>query len=251
MQLVHMSADNYCMTTSAGGGDRGASAAETALLIAVVALVAVVALRALGSSGGDSLDQAGKGIHHAATPTSAPGSGSSGEGSGTGGSGGAGPIAGGGSGTSTTSTAPGSTTVPPAPTTTVPAAPTTTAPPAPTTTAPPAPATASLDGGEGVRVGSSRWQASADLALHAGADGAAVSGTATVIVRTQRANGQWTSDTIQVPVDDGAGTISTGPYARTGGSRIIAVEYEVVGIELDGVREWDGERASISIDRPA
>lgn len=237
-----MLADNYCMTTSTGGGERGASAAETALLIAVVALVAVVALRALGSSGGDSLDQAGKGIHHAATPTSAPGSGSSGEGSGTGGSGGAGPIAGGGSGTSTTSTAP---------TTTVPPAPTTTAPPAPTTTAPPAPATASLDGGEGVRVGSSRWQASADLALEAGADGAAVSGTATVIVRTQRANGQWTSDTIQVPIDDGAGTISTGPYARTGGSRIIAVEYEVVGIELDGVREWDGERASISIDRPA
>ena len=237
-----MLADNYCMTTSTGGGERGASVAETALLIAVVALVAVVALRALGSSGGDSLDQAGKGIHHAATPTSAPGSGSSGEGSGTGGSGGAGPIAGGGSGTSTTSTAP---------TTTVPPAPTTTAPPAPTTTAPPAPATASLDGGEGVRVGSSRWQASADLALEAGADGAAVSGTATVIVRTQRANGQWTSDTIQVPVDDGAGTISTGPYARTGGSRIIAVEYEVVGIELDGVREWDGERASISIDRPA
>ena len=242
MQLVRMSTDNYCMRTSIGGGERGASVAETALLIAVVALVAVVALRALGSSGGDSLDQAGKGIHHAATPTSAPGSGSSGEGSGTGGSGGAGPIAGGGSGTSTTSTAP---------TTTVPPAPTTTAPPAPTTTAPHAPATASLDGGEGVRVGSSRWQASADLALEAGADGAAVSGTATVIVRTQRANGQWTSDTIQVPVDDGAGTISTGPYARTGGSRIIAVEYEVVGIELDGGREWDGERASISIDRPA
>lgn len=244
MQPGSMSADNYCMATLTGGGERGASVAETALLIAVVALVAVVALRALGSSGGDSLDQAGKGIHHAATPTSAPGSGSSGGGSGTGGSGGAGPIAGGGPGTSTT-------TAPPVPATTAPPAPTTTASPAPTTTAPPAPATASLDGGEGVRVGSSRWQASADLALDAGPDGAPVSGTATVIVRTQRANGQWTSDTIQVPVDDGTGTISTGPYARTGGSRIIAVEYEVVGIELDGVREWDGERASISIDRPA
>lgn len=251
MQLVRMSTDNYCMRTSIGGGERGASVAETALLIAVVALAAVVALRALGSGGGDSLDQAGKGIHHAATPTSASGSGSSGEGSGTGGSGGAGPISGGGSGTSTTTSAAPSTTSPPPTTTTAPPAPTTTAPPAATTTAPPAPATASLDGGEGVRVGSSRWQASADLALDAGADGVPVSGTATVIVRTQRANGQWTSDTIQVPVDDGTGTISTGPYARTGGSRIIAVEYEVVGIELDGGREWDGERASISIDRPA
>ena len=59
MQPGSMSADNYCMATLTGGGERGASVAETALLIAVVALVAVVALRALGSSGGDSLDQAG------------------------------------------------------------------------------------------------------------------------------------------------------------------------------------------------
>lgn len=221
--------------------------AETALLVAVVALAAVMALRAVGSSGGDKLDQAGKGIHRAPTSDGAGGSGgggSDGGSGGTGGSGGSGSVGGGGSGgdpgaSSTTSAVP--TTAPP---------PTTTTAAVSTTTTPPDPATVALDDGRGVRVGSSRWQASADLALEVDGGAGPLSGTVTVVVRTQRANGQWSSQTIEVAVEDGGATISTGPYARTGGSRIVAVEYEVIDVELDGGRGWDGDRPSISIDRP-
>jgi hypothetical protein len=71
-------------------------------------------------------------------------------------------------------------------------------------------------------------------------------------VRTQKANGQWTTQTIQVPVAaDGTATIESGPHQRTGGSRITKVEYTVVSVDLDGGGAWDQSQSSLTIAAPA
>jgi len=213
-----------------------------ALLIAVVVIAAAGALSFLGSRSDASLDEAGAGIHE--TPAASEGGGTSGGDPG-GGSGGSGSGGGGGgsAGTTTTTTPSGQ----PTTTTTTVATTTTT-----TTTPEPGPASAGLSGGRGTRNGSSRWDASAKLQLDADDGTGSLAGTATVLVRWQRSNGQWSSDTIEVPIDaDGRASIETGPYARTGSSRVNTVQYRVVGIELHEDREWDGDEPTISVPRPA
>jgi len=215
-----------------------------ALLIAVVAIAAAGALSFLGSRSDGSLDEAGKGIHE--TPAA------SGGGTGGGSSGGSGGTSGGGSGSGGGGSGPGGTTSTSAPGGSTPTTTTAPAPTTTTTTAPPSPASADLSDGRGTRNGSSRWDASAQLQLDADGAGESMAGTATVVVRWQRSNGQWSSETIEVPIDDdGTASIETGPYTRTGSSRINTVQYTVVGIELHDDREWDGDRPSISITRPA
>lgn len=240
MQDRPLSADNYCMRKRKDLADRGASVAEAALVIVLIAIAAAGALSFLGSRSDSSLDEAGKGIHRTQAASGSPG-GSPGGGTGGGSTGGSSGPGGGG----TPTTAPTATT---APSTT----PTTTRPPTTTTTAPPpAPASADLDDAQGVRNGSSRWDASATLQLGADGDPGSMAGTATVQVRWQRSNGQWSTDTIEVPIDaDGRALIESGPYARTGSSRINTVVYTVTGIDLHDGREWDGEQPSVSIPRP-
>ncbi|MGN6695502.1 MAG: hypothetical protein ACTHN0_15095 [Aquihabitans sp.] len=238
--------DNNCMI-SHQASERGASLAETALIITVVAIAAAIALSFLGSSSESSLDEAGKGIHRspggASSGGASVGGGPGGAGSGDpGGSGSPGGTGGGGTGW------PGSTTTPT--TTSIPA--TTTMAPTTTTWPTLAPATAVLGGGVGVRSGSSRWNASADLDLAADDAAGSMAGTATVLVESWRSNGQRSTQTIQVPIGpDGTAGIESGPYARTGSSRIETVRYTVVDIDLHNGRDWDGERPSITIGRPA
>lgn len=245
MEAQQLLSDNCCMRTRLVRSDGGASLAETALVIALVALVAAAVLSFVGSRSDASLDEAGKGIHHSPT---GHGGGGSGSGSGTG-AGGSGDTGGSGS----TGGSGGGTTTPPAPSTTTTRPATTTTIAATTTTAPPAPATAALDDGRGTRSGSSRWNASADLQLAAeGAPTGSMSGTATVVVEWWRSNGQRSTQTIEVSIGaDGSAELATGPYNRTGSSRINAVRYTVIEVDLDDGRGWDGGRPSIDIERPA
>lgn len=221
----------------------GASLAETALIITVVAVAAAVALSFLGSSSDSTLEEAGKGIHDAPAGGTPGGGTGSGAGDETGGGGGSGGSGGGHPAPTTSTTTPGSTTI----------APTTTAARTTTTWPTPVPATATLSGGQGVRSGSSRWNASADLRLAVdGSPGGSMAGTATVLVESWKANGQRSTTTIQVAVSaDGRADIGTGPYTRTGTSRIDSVRYTVVSIDLVDGRGWDGDQPSISISRPA
>jgi hypothetical protein len=222
---------------------------EVALIIALIATVAIGALSFVGSSSGSSLDEAGKGIDDKATDASDPGSGGSGGGTTGGGTTGGGTTGGsggsGGSGGGSATTAPGATST----TTAVPTT-TTSTTAAPTTTVPPTPASASLDNGRGVRNGSSRWDASADLAIE-GPPGASLRGTVTVEITWHKAYGQTGTDTIEVPVDEhGRAVIESGPYARSGSSRITSVDYRVVGVDFDDDGAWDGTQPSITIPRP-
>jgi Flp pilus assembly pilin Flp len=257
MQRPQLPADNNCMMLGNRGPESGASLAEAALLVAVIAVVAASALSFLGSRSDGTLDEAGKGIHEG--PTVGGGGGSGGDDGGGGGSGGGGSGGGGSGGAGdggTAGTVPG--TAPPSPTSTAPPATTTTVAPTSTTSttsttsAPPAPAAAELGNGHAVRSGSSRWNASADLQLALAEDnGGSLAGTATVRVQQQRSNGQWTTDTIEVGIDDlGRAVIETGPHVRSGSSRITAVRYTVVGIELAGEGSWDGQQPTITIGRP-
>ena len=247
MQATWLPADNYCMREIDGREEHGASLVEVAMLIALVAVVTIGVLVRLGSSSGTKLDQAGQGIHRAssegAPPSGGTGGGSGGPSGGDGGGGsGAGPVTG--------PTAPPTTTTVPAATTTI-APPTTTTTPPTTTTSAPTPAAADLGNGRGTRNGSYRWDASADLTV--GSDpGRSLRGTATVRVTTTRRSGSTSSSTVEVRLDDdGNAAIETGPYNRTGSSRIEQVTYTIIAIEFDDGGPWNGEQPSIDISKPA
>lgn len=250
MQPCRLPADNSCMTAHEQGHERGASAVEVALLIAVVAIVVAGAVRLVGRGSEQSLATVGSSIHGSGSAGPATSGGGGGGSGGGGGGGGPGPIV------------PPTTAAPPTPTTTAPpttapatTTPPTTAPPTTTTTAPPpAVATGSL-GSASSRSTGAGWIASAELTLLDQRGEPVVGAEVTVEVRSRRVRRSgsvtWDTTTRTGTVGaDGRLVIETGPWRPSGSNRITDVTYEVIDVEVPDGGSWDEGPATIAIAAP-
>lgn len=225
------------------GDERGVTAVEWGLLVAVIAVVCLGALKLLGDSSSESFDEVAVATGSSGGSSSGGGGGGSGGGGSSGGGGG-----GGGSPTSTTSpststtAAPTTTTVAPTTTTSAPATTTTTLPPL----GPGYPSTSGFAAAD-VQTSGGSWRAETSLVIRA-EDGTPLPGTtATVRIwrRERRGNGwRWESSTVQVTTGaNGAVDLDSGSWPRWGGDRVSQVHFELLGTNHP---DWDGEEHSVS-----
>lgn len=211
-------------------------------MLALVALVVLGSIKALGGSSSTKLTTVGAGIHSSDGATTGGASGSPSAPSDPPPAGGEPPL-----------TTPPPTTVPPAPSTTstapattTTATPTTTTTAAPTTTMAPTTTTAPPVGGAefaattSARSGSSNWTAGATLVLADRSGGPMPGAVVSVRARAYKANGSYTDETITVTVgSDGTAQIGSGPYRRTGSSRVTSVTYTVTAVDPPAGATWD------------
>jgi Flp pilus assembly pilin Flp len=218
--------------------ERGASAIEVALLIAVIAIVCIGALKALGGDSDDTLVEAAEAT---ANEPAAPSGGGSGSGGGSTGGGG------GGGGATTTSAAPTTTTTA-APTTTTSAAPATT-----TTTMPPLGSGYPSSSGfqtPTVQTNSNGQKRASTSVVVRGTDGTPIP-NATVVVEIARyqrsSSGSFTWKTEQVTLTTGAnGAVTVTPssyYTTSGTTRVTQMRFTIVSSTASG---WDGTKTPVT-----
>jgi Flp pilus assembly pilin Flp len=229
---------------------RGATAIEVALIIALIATVTIGADRLLGTNSSKKLGKASDGVSGStATTISGGGGDDGGGGGGTGGGGGGTGDGGGGTGGGSQSTttvvgAGGSTT------TTTGTTSTTTEPVSRTTV--PAVAAAQFSQANASRSGT-HWSASAQLLLHdqtgAPLAGATVTIAVEVYTENSRGIGTWSTTTVTlVTAADGTALLSSGPYSA---SKVSTIEYAVTTVD-DGSQgaTWDGASTTVQINAP-
>jgi Flp pilus assembly pilin Flp len=224
--------------------ERGASAVEVALVVALIAVVAIGALKALGGGSAESFEEVAVATEGGAVaPGGGSGGGSGGGGSGSGGGSGGG---GGGGGETTSTTAAATTSTTAAATTTTTAAPTTTtAAPTTTTALPPLgsgyPSTSGFQAPTVSSTGGSNKQAATSLVVRDEGGTPVPGASATVTIWYQQRQGnRWVWKRTEVTVTTGANgavDVTSPSFPTSGSNRVRAIQFELRDSNAPG---WDG-----------